>query len=357
LAILLHAVPAVAGEVEEKEAHALYEAAAKDFDERRFEDAIQKLDAAFALFPIAIIVLKKSEALENLGRLAEALEVVQSIDDTDERIMGKIVAGIRRLESALAMPVDVSVTSGDVTEARILVDGTATNKTTPSVIQVSRGAHVIRVERDGYEPFETVDFIAMGGGMAHIKAALAPLQGHVVVRLSAGTFVDTRVVIDGENVAITDKEAPSSQALEIGVGEHEMICIREGYAAAQQRFSLAEQEGLVLLCDFAELEVIEATSEELAWWIGGTGGALALAGGGLIYSYFEDLEHAETIEHRLVSNKHTFGGVLLGVGVATVVTAFFLGPEEDAASGEEAVTTWSLIPADGGARFSLETRF
>jgi hypothetical protein len=357
LALSVLATPALAGEAEEKQAHALYEAAAKDFEERRFEEAILKLDAAHALFPIPIIQLKKSEALENLGRLAEALEVVRSIEDPDERLQGKIVAGVRRLESALAMPVDVSVTSGDVTGARILVDGGATEKTTPSVLQVSRGAHVIRVEKEGFEPFETVDFIAMGGGMAHIRAPLAPLQGHVVVRLNSGTFSDIRVVIDGADVTTTDGSASSSQALYIGVGDHEMICIREGYAAAQQRFSLEEEEGLVLLCEFAELEVIEATSEELIWWIGGTGGAMAVAGGVLIYSYFEDLAHAEEINTRLVSNKHSFGGALLGVGLATMAASFFLGPAKEASSREDGVTTWSLVPANGGARFSLRTRF
>jgi len=348
--------PAMAGEAEEKRAHALYEAAANDFEARRFEEAIQKLDTAYGLYPIDIILLKKSEALENLGRLGSALETLRSIEEPDERIRGKVVAGIRRLESALSMPVDVSVTSGDVTGARISVDDVDTGKLTPNVIGVSRGAHVIRVEKAGYEPFETEGFIAMGGGMAHIRASLKPRQGHAVIRLNMGTFRDTRVVVDGVDVSVEDPDSDTSSAIEIGVGDHEMICIREGYAAAHQRFSLSEGEGVVLECEIAEIELVITTTDNLHWWLGGAGGTLVIAGGALIASYFDDQAYARDNGLRLVSNKHSFGGALLGLGVVGITTAVMMDSDAVVEEGGEE-SAWSMLPTRGGVAVGYALRF
>lgn len=339
----------------ERQAHALYEQAAADFTNRDFAAAIEKLDRAYAVFPKAIILLKKSEALENLGRLEEALDTLRLVSESDGKLKAKIVAGVRRLEVLLAKPVRVSVLSGEVTGASIVVDGVNTGRLTPSVIEVVRGAHLIEVQKDGYSPFRTEGFVAMGGGSTVVDATLIPLSGHMVIRLDSGTFEDTRVVIDGVDQAMPDVAAAVSPALQIGVGHHEMICIREGFNAVAHPFSLAEGQGVILTCDFGE-PMAPGDPKIAARWVGGTGGLVALGGLGLIYSYFRDLDYAARTDHRLISNKQVIGPALLGIGLTTVFAAVAMGPTSTT-SQESVIVPVAAPTGDHGLWLGVAVRY
>ena len=58
--------------------------------------------------------------------------------------------------------------------ANILVDGRDTGKKTPDVLRSSAGAHVVRVELEGYEPFEKTVNVEPNRGPTMVRAPLTP---------------------------------------------------------------------------------------------------------------------------------------------------------------------------------------
>ena len=68
----------------EAKAYELYRAAGEDWGERDFEAAVEKLKAAYELFPKAIILIKLAEGYEHLGRVEEAYAAFAEVEPEEE---------------------------------------------------------------------------------------------------------------------------------------------------------------------------------------------------------------------------------------------------------------------------------
>ncbi len=354
-AVFLAAPPAVGrGNPNEQEAYSLFQAAREDVANKDFAAAVDKLTRAYELFPQPMILYRKAEALEALRRVEEAYETYKRVDVKDKAIRANVAAAIDRLEALLAKPVQVSILTGKVTGARILLDGMAVG-TTPALLAVKRGEHRLQVFKEGYKPYELKKFTAKGIDTMKLDIQLTPLLGLVQVRLNQGTFTDTRITIDGKLVPILDPNARETDLMDIPVGRHQLECTRPGIPRYYRPFSVEAEEEVALVCAFPESSGV---ADALAWSSVGAGAVSLGAGTYLLISYFDDVDYADTHNKRLVSNKQIFGPILMGVGVAGIATGLVLlltgdGDAQDTASGgllgaPGGGVRWSLGPVQGG---------
>lgn len=357
LAFVLLAPPALADEKED-EAFKLYQAAREDFERRDFAAAAEKLERAYELFPKGVILFKLGEAQEALGLIEEAHKSYVAVE-TDNRDMEKRVrSAVRRVEGLLAKPVKLSVLSGAVTGARIFVDDADTGAVTPAVIEVSRGTHVIRVAKDGYQDFTKEGVVAKGIDTITVAATLKPLLGQVQIRMREGTFQNVSVQIDGKNVAISDPTSAVTESISVPMGRHDLVCSRPGSPRHYGVFRVNANEELTVTC---ELEAAPTGgSSALAWTTLSAGVVAAGLGTYFLISYFDDVDFAESTNQRLESNKQIFGPVLIGVGVAAGVTSIFLFPSEpegETSGSVDVSVRPTLAPLPEGGMIGASGRF
>lgn len=350
------AIPAAArrGDPNEQEAFSLFQAAREDVANKDFAAAVDKLTRAYELFPQPMILYRKAEALEALRRVEDAYETYKRVEVKDKAVRANVAAAMDRLEALLAKPVQVSILTGKVTGARILLDGMAVG-TTPALLAVKRGDHRLQVFKEGYKPYEVKRFTAKGIDTMKLDVQLTALLGLVQVRLNQGTFTDTRITIDGKLVPILDPNARETDLMDIPVGRHQLECTRPGIPRYYRPFSVEAEEEVALVCAFPESSGARGA---LAWSAVGAGTASLGVGTYLLIAYFNDVDYADKHNQRLESNKQIFGPVLMGVGVAGVVTGVVLllmdkSGDEDASSAlapslQGDRLRWSVGPLGGG---------
>ncbi|MGM0577345.1 MAG: PEGA domain-containing protein [Myxococcota bacterium] len=330
--------PAHAATPEEREAYRLYQAAAEDFDARDFEAAAEKLGRAHDLFPKPIILFKKAQALENLGRLEEARDALEEVEPDSRGLKAKVQAARRRLEVLLAEPVKVSVLTGEVTGARILLDGEDVGKTTPAVLDLERGEHVLRIEREGYEPHVIDPLVVRGRDPIVAEVDLVRATGRLRIEVSGGTFEDVQASLDGEPM----EADPVGRTVvrSVPVGAHRVTCHAEGESPVAHEVTVEQDRVTTVRCALAP-----GISSGRAWAAGSllvVGGGTFAYGGWLVKSYLDDVDHADATNQDLDSNKQIFGPVLLGVGSAAIVTGTVLLARRPDASGDDAPSEAAL---------------
>lgn len=306
----------------EAKAFGLFQAARKDFVAKRFADAASKLEEAYKLFPQPMILFRRAEALENLQKIELAMKLYKSLSNTkDSKIRGPSRSGVRRLEALLAQPVEVSIISGEVVGALIFVDGKPFG-TTPGLVRLKRGKHVLKVTKEGHQPHIVTNFVAEGIDTMKVEAILKPFVGLVRVKVPTGDFTDTRVLIDGRLVPIADAMATETAAISVPVGRHQLECARDGFPSYYRPFVVKTGEMMNLACAFGgPSSADESDGPNWAGWITlGAGIGMLAVGGGLVGSYFADLDLADRLGRELQSNKHIAGGILLGLGLVSTVT-------------------------------------
>ncbi len=359
--VMLGSVPAYANS-SEKEAFELYQATREDFDKRDFASAVDKLTRAYKMFPKPLILLKRAEAYEAMGLIEEShadyVEVSKASDDMKKRV----TPALRRLEGLLAKPVSVSVLSGSVTGARIIVDGKDAGSTTPSVLELPRGAHSIRVVKEGYKPFEISGFVAKGTETLVVEAGLEPLVGRVRVRLDSGTFANTRVMIDDRPLSVSDPASATADPVEVQIGKHDLVCTRPDTPRFYKPFQVEADADVEVSCDFKTFLRAEEPSSAAGWVTLTSGIVAAGVGGGFLYKYYVyDEQRMQDEKLRRVSgSEHIVGAALVGVGVVTMGISYFLFPEAPPeGTGSVNVSGWRLdvAPLDGGGLLGASGRF
>lgn len=307
---------------DEAAAHDLYQQAAADFEARDYEAAAEKLTRAYALFPKPIILIKKGEALEQLGRVEEAYELVREVVPDDKGMEPKLRALLARLERVLERPIKVSILSGSITGAKIILDGQDTGQVTPTVMDVPRGNHDLRLEKLGYQTYER-SIEAKGVELVVVEGQLVRLMGQVRVRVGSGDFTDTVVLLDGNRVQpifATDKATPF---VDVRIGAHTLECRREREDTERLDFVLEANTTLDHLC-LSKGPRASKGRKALAWTLLSAGVAGLGAGAALLVSYQADLDHGKKTNQGVDSNKQIFGPVALGLGVAAVTTGIIL---------------------------------
>lgn len=315
--------PAVHATAEdEAAAHELYQQAAEDFEARDYEAAAEKLTRAYALFPKPIILIKKGEALEQLGRVEEAYELVRDVVPDDKRLEPKLRSLMARLERVLERPIKVSILSGSVTGAKIILDGQDTGQVTPTVMDVARGNHDLRLEKLGYQTYERA-IEAKGVDIVVVEGQLQRLMGRVRVRVGSGNFTDTVVFLDGTRMQPVFSTDAMTPFVDVPIGAHSLECRRERQDPERIDFVLEADATFDHLC-LAQAPGHSTGRKAVAWTLVGAGVAGLATGAALLVSYKADVDHGKKTNQGVDSNKQIFGPVAMGLGVAAVTTGIVL---------------------------------
>ncbi|MDI1482278.1 PEGA domain-containing protein [Polyangium sp. y55x31] len=262
-------------------------AAADDLDAQRFAEALEKVTQAEALYHAPTHLLMRAEALEGLGRLAEALETyerlaAEPLGPTSPPAFRKAREEGSKRERALLARVPsllVVVTGAATEEAKATVDGKPLALGTGMATRFDPGKHVLRVEANGFSPVEKTIELEEHGGVIKVPVHLE--------------VASARPVRDEKEDVVAPKPAPSSGrtlfvpamaafgvgaaslvagavtgAMSLGrVGELEDLCTSEGRCppSAQGRIDAAGTLGNVSTALFV------------------VGGAAAAAGGVMLF--------------------------------------------------------------------------
>jgi len=165
--------PARAGEpANVSKARKIALAAADDLDAKRFEDALAKVTEAETLYHAPTHLLMRAEALEGLGRLAEALETyerlaAEPLGPTAPPAFRKARAEGAVRERALLARVPsvlVVVTGAPSEDVTATVDGKPLSLASGVATRFDPGKHELRVEANGFSPVtQTLDLEERGG--------------------------------------------------------------------------------------------------------------------------------------------------------------------------------------------------
>jgi hypothetical protein len=155
--------------------------------------------------------------LRLLGRHDEALDQYEALFRAFRDLPEPLKSEAQRAIVELLPRVGALVIDGAEPGATITVDGRRRGEhPLLSPLRLGVGSHVVRVYREGFEPFEAGIAIA-GGQTAHLPARLVRLvqAGRLRVAEKGGKALD--VVVDGNVVGVTPWEGP------VAIGDHAVM--------------------------------------------------------------------------------------------------------------------------------------
>lgn len=327
---LLAAAPAVAqpapagvdAVTPEDRAFLYYQESREFFEQGDFKGARARLEKAWELFNHPAIGLKLADVLEKLDDPEGALAALDAIRTDDPEFAQQVEVRSKALRSYLNQPLKVSVVS-NAAQTSVVIDHKE-RRVAPFEVTLPRGIHVFEALADGYRGAKKVVTV-QGSKPLLIRFDLQPLTGTLAVRGGDDGLDEIRISVDGVPWELSDDERDEhvTRARTVGVGTHQFVCWRDGYTKDVRRVNVREGEDVLIDC---LSQPIASGSSARAWAYASGGAGLAALGGGafLIASYMQDLDKGERERLDVDSNKHIFGGVLLGAGVGLGVTSWLL---------------------------------
>jgi len=302
----------------ELKAFQLYKKAKSLMEQKKFLDACNLLDQAYKTYPQPHILARKAECLEAMDEPEQALEVLQSIKGGTKAFRLRVKHNIERLKVLLKKPVKVTVVTPHE-GAKVSIDGVQ-KCNTPCTINLPRGKHKFVIIADGYKPFAVERRIKGFSGMV-IEAKLEPLLAEVAFVVQPQTE-GLKVLLDGEPVKSVPETGTWKRKMKIG--RHTLTVTAPGYNACIKEFDVPEPTKMSVTCTLEEVAATYWTKDKIIGWSLVAGSAISLGiGSFLIADYYKDKNIAKS-EHKIMkSNKHIFGGIFLGAGVAAGGTALY----------------------------------
>lgn len=274
-----------AGDVDR--ARELFEVGRQAYSSGRYLVAARAFEAADALAPRSAIVFSIGQSYRlQLALDGEALHLERAIRAYREYLR-RDPEGRRRTDAAVHLaaleerrttlgspePDDLRVTgrtelvvSASVPEATISLDG-ASPEPLPIAVTVAPGTHSVRVETEGYAPFET-EVVVLEGRVTPLVARPEPLPARVRIDGAEGG----ELYLDGQLVG----RLPLAQALEVPAGEPVLLVRRRGHVPKARKLRVERGETRSV-----ELELEPSRQRKIAIGTLVAGGASALVAGGL----------------------------------------------------------------------------
>jgi hypothetical protein len=195
--------------------------------QKSYEAALAEFRRSRELYPTRAATRNAGFCLRQLGRYVEALAMYEAHlrefrDDTpeDRLFIQQVITELRALVGTIEI-------AGGEPGAAITIDGRS-HGDYPAVdaLRVAVGSHVVRLYKEGFEPFETAVEVA-GGETARVRAKLRHLTtvGRLKVVERSGRTLD--VVVDNVVVGKTPWEGP------LAVGQHLVFLRGEGALGTQ----------------------------------------------------------------------------------------------------------------------------
>ncbi len=233
--------PAAPTEADKEEARRQFEKGLELLNEEAWSAALAAFLRSRELYPTRGNTNNAAICLRKLQRYDEALDMFEVLlrdfpnlppDDKLEAL--KAVAELRERVGTI----DVT---GAEPGAAIVVDGQARGDFPPvTPIRAGAGSHLVRVLKEGYEPFEARVDVA-GGQSARIVAKMRKLTdaGRLKVLEQGGRTID--VVIDGSIVGQTPWEGP------MAIGEHMVLLRGKGKVGTQPALVVVQSQKTAML--------------------------------------------------------------------------------------------------------------
>ncbi|WP_437972073.1 PEGA domain-containing protein [Sorangium sp. So ce260] len=172
-----------------------WEAAAAEFLESR------------RLFPTWGATSSAARCLQKLGRPIEALELFESLfsEFTDVLPADAKQAALAEVEQLRELVGAIAI-EGGAPGAVVILDGERRAELPlPAPLRVAAGAHAVRIQKDGFEPFEArVD--VLGRQTTRVTASLKAIETRGRLRISETTGRRLGVALDGVRVGTTPWE-------------------------------------------------------------------------------------------------------------------------------------------------------
>ncbi|WP_437564204.1 PEGA domain-containing protein [Sorangium sp. So ce542] len=199
--------PAAAEAAAKADAEARFQRGLRMYRAEAWEAAAAEFLESRRLFPTWGATSSAARCLQKLGRTTEALDLFESVlADFDDVLPADAkqaalaeVEQLRDLVGAIAI-------EGGAPGAVLLVDGERRAELPlPAPLRVAAGAHTVRVQKDGFEPFEArVD--VLGRKTARVAASLKAIETRGRLRISEITGKQLGVALDGVRVGTTPWE-------------------------------------------------------------------------------------------------------------------------------------------------------
>ncbi|AKT40346.1 uncharacterized protein CMC5_044990 [Chondromyces crocatus] len=197
------------------------------------------------LFPTRAATNNAAIAMRKLQRYDEALDMFETllrdfqVPDAERAAAQRELAELRSLVGTI----DVA---GAEPGASIVVSGEDRGEYPPvKPLRVAAGTHLVRVVKEGYEPFEGRVTVA-GGQVASITAKLRKLTASGRLRITERTGKSVEVLVDNVVVGRTPWEG------RLGVGDHMVVLRGEGKLGTQPTPAQVKSQELTSLALLAE---------------------------------------------------------------------------------------------------------
>ncbi|MCC6522942.1 MAG: PEGA domain-containing protein [Polyangiaceae bacterium] len=218
-------------------------------EERAFAPALAEFMISRSIFPTAIATRNAAAMLRALQRYDEAVEMFETLlrefnvpPGEEEGQRGWAQKQVSELRG-LVGTVDVF---GAEPGAAIVVSGEAKGEYPPvQPIRVPAGTHVVRVFKEGFEPYETRIDVA-GGQTASVQAKLRKLADSGRLRVSERSGKSLEVLVDGVTMGKTPWEGV------LGVGDHMVVLRGEGKLGTQPAAAAVKSQQTTQLALSAE---------------------------------------------------------------------------------------------------------
>ncbi|MFO0759551.1 MAG: PEGA domain-containing protein [Byssovorax sp.] len=187
------------------------------FKEEAWSAALAELLASRRLYPTMNATRNAAVCLVQLKRYDEALALFEDLLREFSSPPADLKLEVQRAIVDLVGRVGTITVAGGLPGATLVVDGRFRGEFPPvEPLRVKEGSHVLRLYKQGFEPFETGVEVA-GGRDVPISAKLSPLvvSGRLKVAERGGRKLD--VVVDGYLVGETPWEGP------IATGAHTIL--------------------------------------------------------------------------------------------------------------------------------------
>lgn len=212
-----------------------------------FAPALAEFLESRNLFPTRSSTMNAAIVLRKLTRYDEALDMFEAllrdfknVPDADRDLSQRYIAELRGLVGT----VDIS---GAEPGASIVVSGEARGEYPPvKPIRVAAGTHVVRVFKEGFEPFETRVDVAGGQTTQVAVKKMQALTSSGKLRVTERTGKSVDVVVD--NVAVG--KAPWEGRL--ATGSHTVVLRGEGKLGTQPNLAVIKTQELTTLTLLAE---------------------------------------------------------------------------------------------------------
>jgi hypothetical protein len=205
-----------------------YEKGLRLYRESAWAAALAELLESRRLYPTWSATSSAAVCLQKLQRFDEALDLFEILLREFSAVMPQAAAeAARRAVVDLRGLVGTVDIEGAELGAAIVIDGQSRGDYPPlALLRVAAGSHVVRVYKEGFEPFEKRVDIA-GGQTVRVAAHLRTLahSGRLRVAEQQGKVLD--VIVDGNTVGRTPWEGP------VAVGDHMVVLRGEGNLGTQ----------------------------------------------------------------------------------------------------------------------------